>query len=144
MTMLTAIVLAAQAAAAPAAPVPAAPPPPAVPMTVAKARVDKVKALLAVAASGDAAALGAVVAPSATANVNGATSPLTAAAIAGLKTCTRKGPFTVNDEQVIFTMTCTGTLPALSSAMVGFTAEQIASLVVGPAPPPMPVPAGGN
>lgn len=141
MSLLFAILLA-EAAAAPAAPAPAAvaPPPaetPAVPMTVAKARVDKVKAMLAAANSGDSAALGAVAATGATLNINGAITPLGALALAPLKTCTRKGAFTVNDEQVILNMACSGTLPALSSIMVGFTAEQVSSVVVGPAAPPV-------
>ena len=136
MSLLTAFALAAQAVAAPAA-APVSSPPPAVPMAVAKARVDKVKALLGVATSGDSTALAPLLAANASANMNGTASSLTAAALAPLKACIRQGPFTVNDDQVIFNMTCAAVLPAQSNVMVGFLGEQVSTIVAGPAPPPV-------
>lgn len=135
MSALFAILLT-QAAPA-AAPAPAPTEVPTVEMSIARARVAKVRTLLSSVTSGDAAALAPVLAPGASANVNGVISPLGVLTLAPLQSCTRKGPFNANADQVIITMTCTGSLPAAASVMVGFTAEQISSVVVGPAAPPV-------
>ncbi len=133
MSALISILLAAAATAD----APPPPPPPAVSMDVAKARVAKVKTLLAVAVSGDSVTLNSVIGAGANANMNGTTSPLTVAAIAPLRSCTRKGPFTVSDDAVSMGMTCTGSLPADTTVFITFAAEQISSVVAGPSAPPV-------
>ncbi|HWK37029.1 hypothetical protein [Sphingomonas sp.] len=116
------LAFAAAAQAAPAA-TPPAPPPPSVSMDVARARVEKVKTLFAVAASGDAAALAKIAAAGATTDINGAMGLLSTATITGLKGCTRVKPYEVNETDVVLTLKCTGGLPTDTTAVVTFSAD---------------------
>ncbi|UIJ43919.1 hypothetical protein LZK98_12545 [Sphingomonas cannabina] len=131
----------AQQQAAPPAPPPA--PPPSVSMDVARARVAKVKTLLAVAANGNGAALTPIVAPGATTDINGIMGLLKPDTIAPLKGCTRVKPFEVNEDAVVLTMRCTGGLPADTTTEIDFDGELIAKVsaaqtVYRPATPPAP------
>ena len=114
--------------------------PPSVPMDVAKARVEKVKTLLAAAASGDDRSIKDISTLDATANFAGKLTSLSPAAIAPLKSCTRNGPFTVSAYGVMLKMTCTGTLPTDATVFVNFANEMVSSVVAGPSAPPI---AGG-
>ena len=143
MSAVFAILMAAAAPQAVAAPQPDADQP-SVPMDVAKARVAKVKTLLASATSGDALPLKDVSMLDATANFGGAPTALTVAAIAPLKSCTRNGPFTVSPYGVMVRMSCTGTLPPDATVFVNFTDEMISSVVAGPSAPAVTAPAGGR
>ena len=122
---------------------PPAPTPPAVSMDVARARVAKVKTLLAVAANGNAAALAPIAAPGATTDINGIMGLLKPEAIAPLKGCTRVKPFEVNEDAVVLTMRCTGGLPADTTTEIDFDGELIAKVsaaqtVYRPSTPPAP------
>lgn len=119
-----------------------------VPMDVAKARVEKVKALVAAASSGNSADVAKLIAPGATAVVGDKQSPLTVGAIKGLKDCARRGAFQVNEEQVVFFTGCSGTsMPADTTVIVDFLEERIFKISTSQTvfvPPPPPLPSGAR
>ena len=104
-------------------------------MEVAQARVAKVKTMLADAASGDSASLAAITLPGAGAYIDGKASMVTVDALAPLKACTRKGPFTVSEDSVTVVLSCGGDLSQEPKVVVSFLNENIASVVFGPSAP---------
>jgi hypothetical protein len=117
-----------------------------VPMEVAKARVEKIKELMAAVSSGNAAGLAKLKAPAAIALMGDKQSPLTVGVIQGLKDCTKRGAFQVSEDQVVFFTECVGTsMPAETTVIVDFVEERISKIETMQTvfvPTPVPSPSG--